>query len=387
MGILKKLFIFSLFLFPLGELIRINLGNGFVVKPLDITVGILVFLWLGIKIIKKQRIVQTNILLPIALFAASGLFSLIASNLHLSLSEFFISFSYLLRWVVYSGIFFVVNDFDKEFKNKISNLLIIIGSLIVGLGYIQYFFYPSLKGLFYLGWDEHMYRMFSVFFDPNFAGAFFVLYFLFLTSLFLRKKSVPIGLLLILTLGAVFLTFSRSALIMLISSSSLFFMLMNRKIWIALLLGITFLVLLASSRYFNIENINFFRIVSSEARLKTAEKAMEIIEKYPIFGVGFNAYRYAKLDNNLRNDKLKTASHADAGADNSFLFVMATTGIVGFILYLFLWFRILNLNVKHNSLVLSSVIGVFVSSLFINSLFYSLITMWLWIIIALRENK
>ena len=179
MGILKKLFIFSLFLFPLGELIRINLGNGFVVKPLDITVGILVFLWLGIKIIKKQRIVQTNILLPIALFAASGLFSLIASNLHLSLSEFFISFSYLLRWVVYSGIFFVVNDFDKEFKNKISNLLIIIGSLIVGLGYIQYFFYPSLKGLFYLGWDEHMYRMFSVFFDPNFAGAFFVLYFLF----------------------------------------------------------------------------------------------------------------------------------------------------------------------------------------------------------------
>ena len=183
MDLLKKLFIFALFLFPLGEIIRINFGNGAVIKPLDIGVTALILSWLVFKFVKKQKIKQTNILVPVVLFVLSGLFSLIINNLHLSINEFLISFSYMLRWIAYAGVFFVVCDFDKDFKKKISKFLIIIGSIIVVLGYLQYFFYSSLKNLFYLGWDEHMYRLFSVFLDPNFAGAFFVLFFLFLINL------------------------------------------------------------------------------------------------------------------------------------------------------------------------------------------------------------
>lgn len=380
MGILKKLFILVIFLFPLGEIIRIDFGNSVMIKPLDIGIAILVVSWVIVKFFKRQKIKQANILIPLVLFATSGLFSLIVSNLRLSLSEFSISFSYLVRWVTYAGIFFIVLDFDEDFKKKISNLLIFIGSLIVGLGYVQYFFYSNLRNLFYLGWDEHMYRMFSVFLDPNFAGAFFVLFFLFLISLFLKKKSILIGMLSMLTLGAVFLTFSRSALIMLIISSILLFILMNKKIWVAILLGIVFVVLTVSSKYFNIENINLFRIVSSEARLNSAKKAIEIIGAHPILGVGFNAYRYAKLDINMRNNSLYLVSHADAGVDNSFLFVLATTGIVGFTLYLFLWFRILKIA---SILAIASIAGVFVDSMFINSLFYSFIMLWIWIILAL----
>lgn len=392
MDLLKKLFIFVLFLFPLGEIIRIDFGNGAVIKPLDIGIVVLVLLWLVFKFIQKQKIKQTNILIPVALFVLSGLFSLIISNLHLSLNEFLISFSYMLRWVAYAGVFFVVCDFDKDFKKKISKLLIIVGSIIVVLGYLQYFFYSSLKNLFYSGWDEHMYRMFSVFLDPNFAGAFFVLFFLFLTNLFFKKKNKFIGLLILLTLGAIFLTFSRSALIMLSVSSSLLFILINKKIWIGLLLGITLLVLVISSRYFNVENINLFRIVSTEARIETSRNAIKIIQDHPIFGVGFNAYRYAQLNYGFRQDKAKVVSHADSGADNSILFILATTGIVGFLFYSFLWIRILK---NYNVLVVASVIGVLIDSLFVNSLFYTYIMFWLWVIIGLsfstssefKENK
>lgn len=383
MGILKKIFILVLFLFPLGEIVRIDLGNSIVVKPLDIGVGILVLSWIIFKFFKKQKINQTRILTPAILFVLSGFFSLIISSLHLSSQEFLVAFSYLLRWAAYAGIFFVVSDFDKEIKKKISNLLIVAGSLIVGLGYLQYFFYSSLKNLFYLGWDEHMYRMFSIFLDPNFAGAFFVLFFLFLINLFVKEKKVFIGLLLALTLGAIFLTFSRSALIMLIASSGILFVLLNRKIWIALLLGIVFVALIISSKYFDVENINLFRVVSSQARLETSKNAIKIIGDQPIFGVGFNAYRYAQLRYGFINDKAEVVSHADAGVDNSILFVLATTGIVGFLFYNLMWIKIIK---TANALVIASVMGLLINSLFINSLFYTYIIFWLWVIIGLREN-
>jgi O-antigen ligase len=221
--------------------------------------------------------------------------------------------------------------------------------------------------------------MFSVFLDPNFAGAFFVLFLLFLVSIFLKKKSILIGLILILTLGAIFLTFSRSALIMLIISTSLLFILMSRKKLIILLFAIVFIVILISSRYFNIANINLFRVASSEARIETAKDTLKVIQSRPILGIGFNAYRYAQVQYGLRNE-INVASHADASTDNSFLFVMATTGIVGLILYLFLWFRILKIA---SVLVIASVVGVFVDSLFINSLFYPSIMLWLWIVAGL----
>lgn len=384
MDILKKIFILVLLFFPLGEIIRIDWGNNIVMKPLDIGLGILVFLWIIIKLKKREKIKQKYIFISVIFFALSAAFSLLINYSSLSYNQFLTSFSYLVRWVMYACTFFVVTDFDKIFKNKIENLLIMIGSLIVVLGYIQYFFYSNLKNLFYLGWDEHMHRMFSVFLDPNFAGIFFVLFFLFIASILIKKRNVLFFLLSILALGAVFLTFSRSALTMLIVSSSLLFILENKKKLIGILLGITFLVLIISSRYFNIENINLFRVFSSQARIGTAENAIKIIQDHPIFGVGFNAYRYVQIRYGFRIEN--AISHADSGADNSILFILATTGLVGFSFYLLLWITILKSNIN-NPLILASIAGLFTSSLFINSLFYPFIMLWIWIIIAVRGNR
>jgi O-antigen ligase len=137
-----------------------------------------------------------------------------------------------------------------------------------------------------------------------------------------------------------------------------------------------------SSRYFNIENINLFRAVSSEARIETARNSLIILGKNPLIGVGFNSYKYFQLRYGLRLDN--PISHADAGSDNSLLFVLATTGIIGFILYLFLWFRLLK---AVSALAVASIVGVFVDSMFINSLFYPFIMLWLWIICALSTKN
>jgi O-antigen ligase len=166
---------------------------------------------------------------------------------------------------------------------------------------------------------------------------------------------------------------------MLILSSSLLLMLMNKKRMILLLLVITLIILSISSRYFIFENINLFRGVSSNARIETARNALLMLRKSPFIGVGFNSYKYFQLHYGLRLDN--PISHADAGSDNSLLFVLATTGIIGFILYLFLWFRLLK---AVSALAIASIVGVFVDSMFINSLFYPFIMLWLWIILALR---
>jgi O-antigen ligase len=174
---------------------------------------------------------------------------------------------------------------------------------------------------------------------------------------------------------------------MLIASSSLLFVLMNKKKWILYIFGIVILVLSISSKYSNIENINLFRTVSSEARLETAGNAVKIIQDHPIFGVGFNAYRYAQLRYGFRNSKANIISHADASPDNSFLFIMATSGLVGFAFFILLWLRLLKYNIKNNPFLLSSVIGIFINGLFINSLFYPFIMIWLWIVIAVKESN
>jgi hypothetical protein len=98
-------------------------------------------------------------------------------------------------------------------------------------------------------------------------------------------------------------------------------------------------------------------------------------------------------------------SHADAGTDNSFLFVLATTGVVGFFAYLWMWnsllthsgdpgsrsgmimhFRLL-VKTPVGKLIVSSVLGLFVSALFINALFYPFLMGYMWILLGITAGE
>ena len=382
---LKALIIVCLVSFVFGEIIRLPIF-GIEVKLLDFSVALAFGFWLIYLFLNKK--ISKALYPPILIFSAYCLFTLLINLRFLDLSQSIISFSYLLRWVAYASIFSIVSNFDQKFKDKIKTSIIFVGAVIVTIGYIQFIFYQNLRNLFYLGWDEHLYRMFSVFLDPNFAGAFFVLYLLFLLDQLFknfkdRMKLLLFSFLSIATLLAILLTYSRSAFIMLIIGIATFLILKRKPVYI---FGLVFLFVILTfflPKAYDTEGTNFLRTVSSEARLDSARLAFTIFKENPIFGVGFNAYKYARQ---RYGSTISETSHADATTDNSFLFVLATTGVIGLAAYIFMWFKLLKEN-KNSALILSSSIALFAGSLFVNSLFYSFIMYWMWIILGLRENN
>jgi len=399
MGVLKIIFIFFLLAFPIAEVGRAQFSNGVAFSVNDFILAILLVAWFAYHLLNNKRVNKNNLTKPIFIFVGIGIISLILNISHLSFMNLLVSFSYLLRWVMYAALFFIVKEFDKKFKNKIPYLMLFSGAIMVLIGYIQYFFYPSLKNLFYLGWDEHLYRMFSSFLDPNFAGAFFVLLFIFTLGLIyqyfknnLISKAVALGVLNIFVLIAVYLTYSRSAFIMLAVSLSVFLFLIKKwKLIIFALTGLLLIVFIVP-KSFQTEGTNLLRTFSSQQRIESSQVALKIFQNNPIFGVGFNAYRYAQNKYGLTN-KIWQTTHSGAGTDNSFLFVLATAGILGLFAYFYLGFSFYSFakkNFKNNvySLILiSSVTGLIINSFFINSLFYVFILEWIWIVASLIENK
>lgn len=407
MGILELLFAILIFTFTFGEVIRFSLSDGIFLKPTDLVLVILIITWLA-KVIREKtyKIFDDNLSFPTLLFIVIALASLFVNAKYLSTNEFLVSFSYLIRWTIYAGLYYVVKTFSFEYKKKAIYIFAISGCLIVLFGFIQYFFYSNLRNVYYLGWDDHMYRLFSTFLDPNFAGAFLVFYLIFTTGLFLhflktKQKKFLFGTscIFLLTLTAIYLTFSRSALIMLLLSFLAFSVFAKKMKWVLRLILISIIFFLISAKNFNIENRNLFRIASTEARLESAKTTIQIIKDNPILGVGFNTYRYAQIRYGFRRPEGALESHADAGSDNSFLFILATTGIIGLLSYLYLLFAILkNAYINYSILrtvVIASLVGIIADSFFINSLFYSLNMMWIWILVGyssstsskFRENK
>ncbi len=409
MDILKLVFVIFLGTFFLGEVIRFDLGNNFVIKPVDLAIVALFLIWVvqRLKRWKKVIVLKDNLILPIILVMATMCLSL-ASNLeNYSQNEILVAVSYILRWILYMNLYFIVKSFSIKFKEKITYLLLIVGALFILFGFMQYFFYSNLRNIYYLGWDEHMYRMFSTFLDPNFAGSFFVLYLIFLSGMFLcflRKNRIKevwlIGFACTFSLMSIYLTYSRSALIMLFSSAAFFSVFAKKIYWFFAIVFISLFFILISEKNFNVENINLFRIASAEARIDSAKIAIQIINDNPFLGVGFNAYRYAQIKYGFRNPVSSSISHADAGTDNSFLFLLATTGVIGSVFYLNLLWRLLKkayLNYRRNKdgeiqkyvgiITLASVAGIMIDSFFINSLFYSFIMIWMWILLGLMKDN
>lgn len=398
MAILKILVILLILAIPLGVVTRITVIPGFSFYIHDILVLLIFLITLFIVAANKKKINNNYIVKPLLIFFCSAVFSLIW-NLHtLSFQNFLIALSYLIRYFMYFSLVFTISFFNKEFIFTLKKLMIASGLIFIIFGFIQYLYYPDLQNLFYLGWDEHLARFFSTFLDPNFTGAFLVLYFIFIMDILVNAVKIKKGVLVYLficlaTLAGIFFSYSRGAFIMLIVAVMLYFLIKsNLKVLFFAIIGLVIVFFLFSNPA--VEEFNPFRIASSRARVESLRGGVSIFVKNPIFGVGFNAYRYAQIRYGLRDDVGGLSSNADAGTDNSILFVLATTGIVGFLAFINLWkhiiFKAITLIKKQDSfavVVLVSVLSVFINSFFINSLFYSLILIWLFVLVGMMKVK
>lgn len=399
MGILKFLFFAFLISFPITEVGKLQFKNGVSISINDVFLFLLIISWIFYKL-KYNKTRKYFLKKSILIFVSVSLISLVLNFYNLTIDKFFISFLYLVRFFSYASLYFIIKEFNLNIKNKISFFLLLSGFLTVVIGYVQYFFYPNLKNLFYLGWDEHLYRMFSSFLDPNFAGAFFVLYFIYTLSFvkeyFIKRKNYSlmfVGFLLIFTLIAIYLTYSRSALIMLFISIITFLILNKKSKFILITILFLILMIFVSPKSFQTEGTNLLRTVSSEARIISMKQGLYIFEKNPVLGVGFNAYRYAQNKYLGLNNIYWQTTHSGAGTDNSFIFVLATTGVIGFSAFLYLLYKLLyfsKMNLSKNKfaiILFSCILGLVVNSIFINSLFYVFILEWVFILAGLTESS
>lgn len=395
---MNKVFVIFLSLaFILGQFARFEFGNGVALVAIDVVVGTISVYWLSAYLLLRKKL-SSSFVLPILVFTAVAVQSLIMSLIWFEPIQVAVGGLYLMRFLSYVCLYFVFRDFTTGEKFFLIKVLLVVITTTLLIGVFQYFYYPSLRNLFYLGWDDHLYRLFSVFLDPNFTGALFVCFLLFLL-LFLNhfKKYSNLqktGLVLLVSMNvlSIFLTYSRTALIMLIGGGVIYLLLIKRtKLVFAFLFLIV--VMLLSTVDVKIEGLNPFRTVSSNARLNSVAVATDIFSKHPILGVGFNTYRYAQNHYGYRTTGTWQTSHADAGTDNSFLFVLVTTGVVGFIAYLFFWYRILSSVVQKvkkgdyfAKLTLATILALFIGAFFLNILFYPFIMAWYFMILGLTEN-
>jgi O-antigen ligase len=289
-----------------------------------------------------------------------------------------------------------VKESSASIKQRVHQLLIGSGILLLVGGYIQFFLFPSLRGLIYFGWDEHFYRMFGTFLDPNFFGLFLALFFLYVVAQLFRLKitSKKWTFAFFFSLAtaifiAIFLTYSRTALLAL--SCGVFILFWSKQFWkwIAILLvaGVLTAYLVFPVIQKQAQGNNIFRTTSTDARLGSAKNAVIIFMDNPIIGIGFNAYRYSVYRHHFQPGVSMQEDHGASGADSSLLLVLATSGIIGlffFLLYFLSHFKILLFAKKREGLAI--LIALFVGSIFVNGLFYPSLLVWVWIVLGITEN-
>jgi O-antigen ligase len=411
MDLLTILYLLLLIVFPLGEVIRIPVFQSSYIYPVDVVIGA-IFCWSVYNYIRFNNAFSHPLLKPFLIFVGFAALSLVLNLSWLKPAQFFVSFLYLVRFVVYANLLFAAKFLPQSFRKRLPVYVAVSGLTIVAFGFVQYFYYPSLKNLYYLGWDDHLYRMFSTFLDPNFAGAFFVLVAILIIGLFwvsfhlsnppakpadrqggtLRKAQLIIFALgVLLTFIAVFLSYSRTAFIMLATGVIGYSIFIGKK---KIIFGLAVLVLLALiivPKNFKIEGMNPFRTVSTAARADQFQNSLKIFSESPVYGIGFNAYRYAQIKHRFIVTDVDT-THGGAGVANSFLFLLATTGIIGLGLYLYFWWNVIMFLSKKkkkflNSAMITSLIALFIGSLFENLLFYPSIMIWTFLLLGLTVDS
>ncbi len=389
---LQILIILSGVIFASGQVGRLSIQNGLVFNLLDGVAGVGAGIFFY-RLVRSKKMPTPGIRY-LLLFSGLSLFALIIHSFIYGLSAFFVAILYLVRLCSFWLLFYLVRSISTQ-KLFIRRTLLYAGIVIIVLGFIQYIFYPSLRNLFYLGWDEHLFRMFSTFLDPNFAGAFFALFIPFICGFLIQEKRnilrISYVLLMMISLVALYLTYSRTGLIMLIVGIIAFFTVYGRRRYAAV--GLV-LILLGFILFANkhIEGLNPLRMASTVARLETVRNGLKVFSQNSLIGVGFNAYRYEQIHQGFRPSEVAEVSHADAGVDNSYVLLLATSGVIGSILYgLFVYYAVRQslrgMDRSGRAVVVSMTTSFLVGGLFINLLFYPPLLFFILVVLGTTQNK
>jgi len=382
--ILSSLLFLSLVVFPFGQLAVLPLPlAGARLLWLDLLVFLFSLTFSIFSFWDKQKLTKPSLFWPGLGFLAISSLSLLINLPGLGLNSSLVASFYLLRLGGYFSFYLCLTNQKVVERQAFVCYLKTIGLSVALFGLVQYFFWPNLTSLEYLNWDDHYFRLVSLLLDPNFTGIILIFTFLlfyFDRSRWLVNKNIVLAVLL-LSIG---LTYSRSTFLGLFVAGLAGVIVSKKAKLFLLIVGFLFLSFSFLPRSPGGEGVKLERTNSIAARFETAKEAVEIFKKKPLLGVGFNTYRYQRQAGFLR----EFSNRAGGGADNSFLFVLATTGVAGFLSFLFLGGRALSLSLRGNEkTIFLSLTALGTHCLFANSLFYPWVMYWLVVLLSSRENN
>ncbi len=353
---MKLLTIFLLIIFPIGQLVRLNISGTEIVLHLN-DLAVIPILIIGL------RKITGPLTKPLLFFLIAIVISLLVNFRNFSLDQLATGALYPLRFYAYAGLYFTLVK-HPEFKRVISRWLMLSVLIIAITGLLQYVFLPDVSFLKAFDWDDHYYRLVGSFLDPGFTGAILVLG---LLVAFINRSWIIIPVYIALAL-----TYSRASYLMyLVSFTVVAFY--RKSVKIILIAGLILALTIPMLPKTTGEGTKLGRENSITARINNWKQTLTVWQQYPLFGVGFNTYRYIA--------DIVPQSHS-GGADSSIFLVLATTGIFGTAAYLYLLWVMWKIGDK-NLLFKASFIGIIVHSFFNNTLFYPWAMEWLWITLAL----
>lgn len=372
------LFIF-LALFPFGQLLKTT------VHPIDLVAG-LAFLYTIIFSVKKPRFFSV-----LGNFLIACFFSLLFSLSFFHTWQLVVGILYLIRLTFY--IYFILFVYDYVRKSKVKKELVFNGLIAVSFfsavfGWVQYFWFPDFRSFTVLGWDDHLYRLIGTFLDPGFTSIIIVFGTIAALYKYFSTKKRNLLYLILLFIVSLAFTYSRAGYISFIIGT-LYIGLAEKKIKLLLLLFTVFVLTILVLPRTAGEGVKLERTASTYARLLNYSQTIKIFQKSPVFGIGFNNICQAKNTFFEIDDQ---QSHSCSGSDSSLLLILTTTGVVGFII--FLWcisslYNLISSKSIYGKVLLSSSLALFIHGLFVNSLFYPWIMGWMAILLAvsMKESK
>lgn len=376
------LFLYILF-YPFGNLIIDNIkifNIDINIHPIDIIALFSIPLFI---LSKYKRPVYYFYLMD---FIYIAIFSNLISIVFIPYKSVFLGSLYLIRlisYIVFSVVIWNVIIIFPKLKIYLNKVIFIIILLISILGWLQYFFYFDMRVLEYSGWDNHYGRITAPFLDPTYTSVILLLGLIFIFKFYLIKRKKIFILFLILILITILFTYSRATIFTLLIIAGIELIKLMKKKGLILLTAIILAIFLLP------------RIASEGTRLERTQSIIQRVQNYketssiyiqkPIFGWGFSNLcylRYTRSGGNIN-------SHSCSGSDSSILFILATTGLVGFLVLANI-IKNISLHLKNNiysNILKLSFLSVFIHSFFANSIFYSYIMGWFSILLALAFEE
>jgi len=352
------LLLLAIYIWPFGQLLAFT-GTAlpFTIYLLDLAV---LFVFISLVFSKKRKeIFSDPIVKPLIIFLGVAVLSLIINFKQAMSSGLPLSSFYLLRLIIYPSLFFAVKHVG--FTRLKKPLLISIGIFSL-LCLLQYLVFPDMRYLKNLGFDDHYFRLIGPFYDPNFTGAVLAgiaLYFINKNKILF---SLPfIGLLAPTTSRASYLVFFVGLIYLLFTHKK------TKLFLLLVLLGVIIYLIPKPSG----EGVNLLRTFSIYSRLGSWQQGLTLFVQKPVIGWGYNT--------------LRGPGNSRLPIDNSYIYLLATTGIVGLLSFVNLLLK-LNKSTKNGSIKIL-IISLLIHSLFNNSLFYIWILALFWVALGTGQEK